>query len=605
MRVRPLVAGLLLCGNFSIAPVAGAAETVQALRYGVSLFHFYQHEYFDALTELMVGQELQQLHEHTQGAELLRGGMSLSYGMDRVAEEIFQSSLANAAEDIDRDQAWFYLGKMAWQRNDAVRSANALQQISPEYDGELAEEANYLRAASAMRLQDDAQANDYLEALPSRSRYRYYLYYNQGAIRAAQGDWAAATAHFEQFDDMPVRSREGKALRDKAQTAAGFAHLAAGEFEQAQDAFRRVRLEGPTSDRALLGYGWSSAQLSDYQAALSPWQLLAKRSMLGASARESLLAVPYAYEQLGRPGIALDQYRVASQVYAAELEDLRGAIDAFGTQSLRSLLGVEGEVSGDWMFDADILPAGEFAPYLQYLVSRHGFQVALRELRDLYSIEERLLHAQEKLQVLEQVDDHQQEVWSALAQSDQRNVLALAQQQLQVDLQHVQQRLVVAVHSGDGRELASAEQATRWSRLERAAATADRIDTAGEQADKLQLLHGLLLWDDSETYPARVWQAQREMKELKLLSQQSSAALARVDAAIAQRTQSNFSPRIDALDSRVLAQAQQVRDVIALSEDGVRQLAVTELERQAQQMSRALGQSGLAIARLYDKGRAQ
>jgi len=83
------------------------------------------------------------------------------------------------------------------------------------------------------------------------------------------------------LDQMPLRSAEARALRDKAFTASGFAQLAAGDFQQARGDFSQVRLESPLSERALLGYGWASGQTGDYLEALSPWQALSENSSGG------------------------------------------------------------------------------------------------------------------------------------------------------------------------------------------------------------------------------------------------------------------------------------------------------------------------------------
>ena len=101
---------------------AGALESVQSLAYGVTLYHFYQQDYFWALTELMVAQKsaAPSLGVHADNAELLRGGMSLSYGMDRQAQQIFTDMLTQPGATADVDRAWFYLGKIAWQRGDVL-----------------------------------------------------------------------------------------------------------------------------------------------------------------------------------------------------------------------------------------------------------------------------------------------------------------------------------------------------------------------------------------------------------------------------------------------------------------------------------------------------
>ncbi len=593
---------MLALANGAASTATQAAETVQALRYGASLFHFYQQQYFDALTELMVGQELDDLAAHTQGAELLRGGMALSYGMDNVAESVFTQQLRDANDLVDRDRAWFYLGKMAWQRGDVPRAARALEQISKDYDGDLAQEAAYLNATTRLYLGDNTEAQRQATELPKKSKWRYYLNYNLGATEAAGENWGNATAYFDELGGMSLRSPEALALQDKGFTAAGFSFLAAGDFEQAQEAFRQVRLESPLSNRAMLGYGWSFIEQDNYQGALTPWHTLAQRSMLDASARESLLALPYAYGQLGKPGIALAKYQTAAETYTEEREGVEKAIVAFSEQPLGPLFGIEPDDSGDWFFDVDVLPSGEHAPYLQYLITRHDFQVALRELRDLQRIANRLQRAEERLQVLQQVDTHQQQVWHDLARQGRRNQLAQRQSELSQDITSLRKKTAAAIARDDGLLLIDATETAQWAQLERAEALAARIDIQGKHSSTLRLLRGVLLWQANEQYPTRAWQAQQQLQELEDLENESGIALRRVDTAIAERQTSDFTPRIAALEQRVRAQSAQVAQTIAVSESGLRTLAVTELQHQAEQLTRALGQSKLAIAQLHDQG---
>jgi hypothetical protein len=602
LRRRIARACVLLFMPALFAPVQ-AAETVQSLRYGASLFHFYQRDYFNALTELMAGQQLDALGAHTEGAEMLRGGMALSYGMDREAAAIFESEIETTYDSVNKDHAWFYLGKLAWQRGELGRTLDSLSRMDPAYEGPLVLEANYLHASALIKHGDASRAADIWGDMPYKSLWRRHLGYNLGANHAVQGDWWKASHYFSTVSKALSDSTEERELADKANTAAGYAFLSSGEFEKSSDEFRKVRLSGSYTTRALLGYGWSALEQGDYLAALGPWQQLAEGSILDDSVREGLLAVPYAYGRLDRPAVALEKYQFAHAQYAQALTDLNRAIKAFQEEPLGSLLGIEEQGSADWLFDQDILPSGEHSPYVEHLVAQHGFQVALRELNDLYSVAAQLSRAQKRLDVLVEVDAHQQAVWTSVAEEDRRNKLAGRQQELALSYNSLKEKLQQAIAQNDGRQLAPAEQAERWTRLERAEALADNVGQQEKYSQRLRLIRGLMTWSDNEEFPARAWRTQVSINELDALTVETVRALQQVDEAVASQKQSSFAPRIAHLIGEVDANSGLVQVSIARSEMQLRQLAVAELEQQAEQLARAMGQSQLAIAQIHDSGR--
>ena len=68
---------ILACG-LATGAVYGATDKpqqVQDLEYGEVLFHFYQGDYYAAISKLMVAQEKQQLRHHREEGELLLGGL--------------------------------------------------------------------------------------------------------------------------------------------------------------------------------------------------------------------------------------------------------------------------------------------------------------------------------------------------------------------------------------------------------------------------------------------------------------------------------------------------------------------------------------------------
>ncbi len=583
--------------------LASAAETVQSLRYGVTLFHLYQGDYFNSLTELMVGQTQQELGPHGENAELLRGGIALSYGMDREAERVFTALLSEPREGVDRGRAWFYLAKVAWQRGELERVEYALSQTGEIQSEDLAEEADYLRAAVAIRRGELENARTLAAKLPEQSDWRHYYHYNMGASLAAVGQWDQASVHFRQLVDARGES-ELKSLRDRAFTASGYAQMGAGNFGGARDDFVRVRLESPLSDRALLGYGWAAMEGEDYMAALSPWQALAKKPPVSQSVRESLLAIPYAYEQLGRDGLALAHYRQASDVLQTELDNVRRAIALFRGEALPGLLQLQVDASDEWLFGDDILPVSDEAPYLRHLISSHAFQGAMKELRDLQRIRSHLVRSREKLTVLGAADFEQQANWESVIDGGGREQMQARYQSLQASTEALRERLLAAEQAADGRALADADQRALWQRVERATELAEKIEAPEDQRELLRLYRGLLIWDDNEEFPDRAWQARRALGDLEQALEASSGQMASLDAAIANRRYSNFAPRIAQLTERVGEQETVVEGALLMSESGLRRVAIAELEQQAVALARSLGQSRLAVARLYDRSSA-
>ncbi|MEH6570006.1 MAG: hypothetical protein V7709_13080, partial [Halioglobus sp.] len=351
-----------------------------------------------------------------------------------------------------------------------------------------------------------------------------------------------------------------------------------------------------------LGYGWALSELEDYRGALSPWKALSRRSLLSESVRESLLAIPFAYEQLGKYGVALDNYRFAAEVYTAELENVHKAIEVFGEEDLKTLFALDSGGSGEWLSGADILPVNEQAPYLSHLVTRHSFQMAMRELRDLQRTVQQLSQAQTRLEVLSQVDADQQRSWSSVMDGDRKTILSEREQVLRTKFQKLREGFDRAETQQDMRFFADAKQSGRWQRLEHARELSRKLGASSGQEQKLNLFAGLLLWEDSQQYAARSWEVKGQLQSLEAAQLESAAHLQNVERAIASRQEASFTPRIVGLGERVSAQRARAELALAVSEGKIRHIAVSELEKQSGQLSRALGQSRLAMARLYDIG---
>ncbi|HEY4066283.1 MAG TPA: tetratricopeptide repeat protein [Burkholderiaceae bacterium] len=600
------VASALAAGPADAAELPEPTHEIKAPHYGDTLFQFFQDHYFSAITNLMVSQNFERIGAHADEAEVLRGGMLLSYGMHDEAGAIFAQLIEKGASPKVRDRAWFYLAKIRYQRGALPQAEEALAHVENHLPADLEQERALLKATLLMARDDYPGAAAALATVDSKAPGARYVRYNLGVALIRAGDIPAGTAALDALGRAPAEDEEYRSLRDRANVALGYAALANKQPKEARGYLERVRLQGMQSNKALLGFGWAADSLEDPKLALVPWLELAQRDVGDSAALEAQIAVPYAYAELGAFGQAAERYNDAINVFERERGDLDESIAAVRSGKLIDALLERnpGDEMG-WFQRLDDLPELPHPSQLTPVIAQHAFQEAFKNYRDLRFLTKNLEEWHDKLGTFSDMLETRRKAYA-------ERLPAVRTQAGQVNLEALQQRrdkvaaeIAAGDTNADGVAFADARQVELMAVIERAraslaaAAPSPETDRARE---RLRLASGALTWNLAADYPARVWD---EKKELTTIDARLTEARAR-DTALAQAQRDEparfeaFGKRIQMLDPRLLKLMPQVAALTREQQGVVQEIAVAELTRQKERLAGYATQARFAVAQLYD-----
>lgn len=615
-RLRPLLlSGLLL--TLPLAGVMGknvkpdpdglAPHDVKDLHYGDVLFYFYQDDFFDSITRLLAAQQLARL-PNTQGeAELLLGGLYLSLGEHVEAGNIFEKLLnANTTEAV-RNKAWFYLGKVWYQRGYLQESEHALRQVSDKIQPRISAERYMLLAQLMLREDryDDAIAA--LSAWHGPPDWTAYAQFNLGVALVRKGRLPDAIPHLDQVGRMDTSNEELLALKDKANLALGFALLQAQRAADARPILERVRLEGPYSSKALLGAGWADSALGEFKRALVPWLALRKRNLLDSAVQESYLTVPYAYNQLGASGQAAEFYNSAIDSFDAEMKRINDSIEQIRSGNLLDrLLNDDKKATLTWYWQLKTLPDAPESRYLYHLLAGNEFQEGLKNYRELHFMSRNLESWRADLSAFDDMLDTRQQAYNERVPKADAVLAATDLDALIKKRVDFESRINEIEQSNDVAALGTVEERQNWARLKHIedylAMHPDDPELA-EMRDRLRLLKGVLYWRLSESFKARLWNERRSVKELE-----GSLALTQKRAVLVKQARQDMPSNTGGFASRVTAvreRMDQLQQRLAALSDRqnrfLQGLAIRELEAQKRRIEVYQIQARYELAAIYDK----
>ena len=583
-----------------------APTLVTDAHFGEVLFYFYQEDYFPAIVRLLAAQKQTQLENHIDESELLLGGLFLSYGHHLKAAEIFERLLAeNAGQDI-RDRTWFFLAKIWHQRGYLDESQRALDKIESEMPEPFEAERYMLQAQLLIENSQHDQAIALLGDWRGRDAWASYAKFNLGVAMVRSGRVDDAADILEKLGKLDPLNEELSSLRDKANLALGYAYLQAGQPRAAKKPLQRVRLDGPFSNKALLGVGWADAETNNFGRALVPWMELGNRDLLDPAVQESMLAIPYAMAKLDSISQAADHYLNAVEAFYEESNRIDQAIDRIESgEYLGEFLAQDPLETTGWYWQLAALPESPESRFLFHLLATHRFQEGLKNYRDLNYLWRNLDEWQQSVGVYRAMLDTRELAYNerlpriehSLTQADLDGLIA---RKLDFDA-----RLNSIEENADSLALATEHEVDLWGEIitiERNPALQANITEAQEIRDKIKLLKGTLQWDLDKEFKSRLWKIRSNLRQTGEALVETSRSRRQVDMTMRNEPLlfGEFNQRVDGLSPKIDDLKARVENAMERQRAFMLGVAVDELRAQKQRLNTYSVQARFALAAIYD-----
>ena len=418
VSIVTVVAAAFLC-SFSLHAGSGLKNVeLRDLYFGEVLYYAYQNLHFDALSRLdnelsqyyeLDESELDPFHTHRGPAEFSVGDIELQYRMTQRAGRAIQVVLGDGLDLATRNVAALQLARVFYKKDDPQNALYALDLIreAPEksdYDKKYTldvlrgkepktfrTDVAYLSALSNIGTGLFADAVRILKSLRNKKKLEGYVLYNLGIALTLNGEEEEGLEAFDKLGRINTGKKDLLALKDKTNLKLADYYLDKSDAKRAKSYFERIRLDGPYSNRALLGSGWVSTANDQYDRALVPWSLLHKRDEINVSVQESLMAVPFAYSKLGAYGKAANLYNHAMAVFSREIKSLDSSIKSIRKGKFITALVDENKQNDEnWVVNLRTLPETPETRYTLQLLASNDFQESYKNYKDLSMLSGRI-----------------------------------------------------------------------------------------------------------------------------------------------------------------------------------------------------------------------
>jgi hypothetical protein len=629
--------------SMSASSLLAAEETENPSRandllYGEILFNYFQGASFEALSLIGVSEEKGGIQGHGDHPQLIKGGLMLAYGMTRSAHDHFSrlltDEMAAALSPQVRNQAWFYLGKVFYLEGDLSAARNALERVDYESlelaEPNLAFEWQYLLAQITLSGDDNSNPKvssldgpDLEIAAETKNLWAVYTLYNEAAWSERNGNQAEALRKLEvalqvleNFDNSIGHDIEAQALKERILLSKGQLLLRSGSFEEAISDLNKVPFDSLVAEEALFYYAVAQSHLDRPRLAISALNRLNDKPLFTPWLQQVPFALAYLYEQLDDPSLAVQAYKAAGDHYDDMISELSLQRERLDESTLLAALeipfgdtpasGLPLQLGDDVMKNdgygrIDVRPSSF---YIAKLLSTETFQLALRDLHEMYKLRSSL------------------SIWSRRVESF-RIMLETRKQQRQERLSNVSETLAsqnaekwdqrfenyksaidTALVNEDFAFFMSEEQLEIAEVIRGAKATLSQLPEGEDRTDfsrKLERIEKFFEWQLADQFGVNRWQAQKEIGQLEKEMDEFNKRRDFLQSELASTGfQSDLERRVADSGKRIAILSADIEQALEMARAALIAQVDIELERQIEVVTKHRLSARHAQARLTD-----
>ncbi len=603
----------------SSAVAAGqkAYGDLKDLFFGDALYYAYQQEYFNAIsrldTELVQYYGLDEPHlntlfHHIGHAEFSVGDFELYYRMHTRAGRAIKAVIEGAVDEEIRNEAIYRLAKIYYQKQQFVNAAHTIEKLKGKVPEKLRYEEPFLRAqiyivngkfTEAIRLLNDIENAEGVEGFAG---------YNLAVALIRSGKQEEGYRQLARVGEISASDERVQSIRDKANLALGYRLLEGGSATEAKQYLDRVRLTGPFSNKALLGSGWSAVAAEQFDRALVPWTILAKRNVTNSAVQEALMGVPYAYGKLGLYGKSAILYGHALESFSNEIEKLDASITSIRQgKFLEAVVREELKKDRDWLVNLRNLPDTPETFYLTQMMASHDFQSSLKNYFDLVELQRRmemwLVYLDSFNDMIQVRSRYYQPILPGIdekfRQLDSKIKLRVAQRD---SIANRLEKMLIAPRPDYLATVNERIYLQQIDQLEKKLKREGKLAKASVQA-RIKRLRGVISWKIHTEYQDRFAEADKNLRELDRhvnAMQEDYQSFVRIRQAATQSYR-GYDKQIQILRAKIQQAQETVETLIARQGHLIEVMAINELEQRRQRLEKYQVKARFAMAESYDR----